>query len=117
MSGHIKRWRARVVTPGSLQLLVLKKLSSGEFKALDASAVENPASTGVKRFRTHLSIHKKNLIGISLLDATVHIGGIPRDGAKERGFVPAMMVGDSATPNSSYSSSGDEYQFNATLKP
>jgi hypothetical protein len=114
--GHIKRWRVNVVVPGKLQLLVLERVAEDQFKALAASEKRSPATAGVKKFKTNLSIDKKNFIGISLLDATVNIGGYEKLGAEKQGFLPAFTVGNTLTSSPGYSDPDDVLQFNATLE-
>jgi hypothetical protein len=115
-SARIRQWKLKVATPGSFRFVVLKKRSGGKFKTVAASAKKNPGSPGVKSYDTNLSIHRKNFIGINLLDAAVAIGGVSKPGAYDDGFLPALMVGDSDTPNTGYSGPDLELQLNATLK-
>ncbi len=113
-NGHVRKWRVSLGLAGSAQLVVVKRLASGEFKVLRASDVES-GGTDVNRYTTNLRIKRGQYTGVSLSDGAA-VSQFDDAGAQRRGFVPAIPVGTSAPPNPSYTSADKSIQLNATLQ-
>ncbi len=116
-SGTIRSWRVNVDSPGSLQLLVLRKHSDGTFTAVTGSGVKAPTTPGVQRYRASLKIRKHEFIGLNLLDEDVTIFVLSAsDPAFLDGFKPAFDIADRQLPYRPFSSGQTELLLNARVR-
>jgi hypothetical protein len=120
-SGTITRWR--VMYPnGSFWLQVLRRHRSGKYESLrstDPTGKVTSSMNQVKRFHTHLHIHRGDYVAIAAEDFYASFLA-SRDGLGQgfcwRGLVPGLDDGESAQPNPSYGECTALLLYNVTLR-
>jgi hypothetical protein len=118
-SGTITHWNMTEPN-GSFWLQVLRKHGHGRYESLRSSDPTNVTSAAgeIKRFDTHLRIHRGDYVAIGADDFYAS-SFADFDGAAQgfcrKGFVPGLEDGDRSEPNPGYSGCGEILLYNVTL--